>query len=100
LLFDDASTDSSTAIARACATGNSHRVRYLEHGGHANRGMSASRNLGIEHAKGAYIGFLDADDVWLPQKLEEQVAILRSQPEASLVFGPVQWWYSWTGNST
>jgi hypothetical protein len=35
--------------------------------------------------------------VWLPPKLKEQVAILKSQPEAVMVFGPVLWWYSWTG---
>lgn len=59
--------------------------------------MSASRNLGIQHAAGTYIAFLDADDAWSANTLEEQVAILEAYPEAAMVYGPIQWWYSWTG---
>jgi glycosyltransferase involved in cell wall biosynthesis len=98
LLVDDGSTDGSTAIAKRYAQQYPEKVRYLEHEGHQNRGMSATRNLGIRNAKGEYIAFLDADDVWLPQKLEQQLAIMDSQPEAKVVFGPTQYWYSWTGN--
>ncbi|MBE9188811.1 glycosyltransferase family 2 protein [Gloeocapsopsis crepidinum LEGE 06123] len=97
LLVDDGSTDASTAIAQRYATQYPEKVRYLEHDGHQNRGMSASRNLGISNAKGEYIAFLDADDIWLPPKLERQVAILNSQPEAAMVYGSTQMWYSWTG---
>ena len=98
LLVDDGSTDASTKIARRYAEQYPERVRYLEHDGHQNRGMSASRNLGIRHAKGKYIGFLDADDVWLPEKLAEQTTILSLYPDAAMVCGPVEWWYSWTGD--
>ncbi|PIG94116.1 glycosyltransferase [Gloeocapsopsis sp. IPPAS B-1203] len=95
LLVDDGSTDSSTATAQHYATRHP-KVRYLEHDNHQNRGMSATRNLGIRNARGKYIAFLDADDVWLPHKLERQVAILDSQPEAAMVYGSTQYWYSWT----
>lgn len=98
LLVDDGSTDNSTAIARRYAEKYPEKVRYLEHENHQNRGMSASRNLGIRNARGEYIAFLDADDIWLPPKLEKQVAILNAQPEAAIVYGPTQMWYSWTGN--
>lgn len=98
LLVDDGSTDASTEIARRYAVQSSDKVRYFEHPNHQNRGMSASRNLGIRHARGEYIAFLDADDVWLPHKLEQQAAILTSQPEAAMVYGKTEYWYSWTGN--
>src|SRR4030095_6915955 len=76
LLVDDGSSDGSTAIARHYVEQCPENVRYFEHQGHQNRGMNASRNLGLRHARGKYIALLDADDVWLPVKLEQQVAIL------------------------
>jgi glycosyltransferase involved in cell wall biosynthesis len=99
LLVDDGSTDSSTQIARRYAERLPGRVRYLEHDGHANLGMSASRNLGIRHSRGEFIAFLDADDVWLPRKLEEQVAILNAHPQAAMVYGATEYWFSWTGKA-
>ena len=98
LLVDDGSTDESTKIALDYAEKYAEKVRYLEHEGHQNRGMSAARNLGIRHAKGDYIAFLDADDVWLPKKLEEQIPILETHPEAAMLYGRTQLWFSWTGN--
>src|SRR6185369_4754962 len=97
LLVDDGSTDGGTAIARGYAARHPDRVRYLEHPGHANRGMSASRNLGIAAARGAYVAFLDADDTWLPGKLTAQVALLHTHPEAAMVYGRTLIWHGWTG---
>ncbi|MCI0693011.1 glycosyltransferase family 2 protein [candidate division KSB1 bacterium] len=99
LLVDDGSSDDSTVIARRYAKNYPEKVRYLEHDGHQNRGASASRNLGICHGRGEYIAFLDADDVWLPHKLEQQVEILETHPEADMVCGATQYWNSWTGIS-
>lgn len=96
LLVDDGSTEISTEIAKQYASLFPHKIRYLDHKGHRNRGMSATRNLGIQNAKGEYVAFLDADDIWLPQKLEKQVAILEVYPEAGMVYGSTQLWYSWT----
>jgi glycosyltransferase involved in cell wall biosynthesis len=95
LLVDDGSSDKSTVIALEYTQKYPDKVRYLEHEGHQNRGMSATRNLGIRHAKGELIAFLDADDIWLPQKLEQQVPILESYPEAAMLYGKTQFWYSW-----
>lgn len=98
LLVDDGSIDKSTEIALEYAHKYPEKVRYFEHESHQNYGMSAARNLGIRHAKGEYISFLDADDLWLPNTLKEQATILDSYPDAAMVYGPIQWWYSWTGN--
>jgi len=96
VLVDDGSTDRSTHIARRYAKQYPGQVRYLEHEDHQNRGKSVSRNLGIDEAGGEYIAFLDADDVWLPHKLERQVVVLDSHSEAAMVYGRSQYWYSWT----
>jgi SAM-dependent methyltransferase len=98
LLVDDGSTDASSGIARGFAERDPRRVRYLEHPGHRNRGMSTSRNLGLQHARGEYLALLDADDVWLPHKLERQVDILAAHPDAALLFGVPLYWFGWTGH--
>jgi glycosyltransferase involved in cell wall biosynthesis len=96
LLVDDGSGDESPLIARRHAAARPDRVRVLEHPDHGNRGVSASRNLGIAHAGGALIAFLDADDVWLPEKLERQIGSLDAEPRAAMVYGATEYWRSWT----
>ncbi len=97
LLVDDGSTDGSSALAQRYAREHPGTIIYCEHPFHENRGMSASRNLGIAQARGEFVAFLDADDVWMPNKLERQVTLLSQHPEAALVTGRTEWWYSWTG---
>jgi glycosyltransferase involved in cell wall biosynthesis len=99
LLVDDGSSDRSTEIAQSFAARHPDRIRFLEHPGHANRGVSASRNLGCAQARGRLIAPLDGDDVWLPEKLEQQVALLDANPEAGMLYGQSRYWYSWSGNS-
>jgi glycosyltransferase involved in cell wall biosynthesis len=97
LLVDDGSEDNSATIARGYERKYRSRVRCFEHDGHKNQGMSASRNLGLYRARGEYIAFLDADDVWMPHKLEQQVAIMDSRAEAAMVYGRTLIWFSWSG---
>jgi glycosyltransferase involved in cell wall biosynthesis len=99
ILVDDGSTDRSGLIARDLAA-RDDRIRYVDHPGHENRGMSASRNLGAAKATAPYIAFLDADDVWMPNKLAEQVELLESMPDVAIVIGAQQYWYSWDPAST
>jgi glycosyltransferase involved in cell wall biosynthesis len=95
LFVDDGSTDASAAIAGTYVARRPDRVRYLRHANGESRGASAARNLGMQHSKGEYIAFLDADDVLLPQALERQQQIMHSQPRAGMVCGRTQWWFSW-----
>jgi len=94
-LVDDGSTDKSTTIAKEHAAAYHGSIFYLEHNGHINRGLSASRNLGIKTAKGDFVAFLDADDVWLPGKLSSQVAIFNQYPAIGMIAEASSYWYSW-----
>ena len=98
LLVDDGSTDASRGVAQQVAANSPHRVRYLDHEGHANRGMSVSRNWGVQHARGALVAFLDSDDVWQPSKLQQQVSTLAHHPQVAMVHGTPLYWRSWTGD--
>ena len=97
LLADDGSTDNSPVIAQKYVKQYPQKIRYLEHKGHKNCGMSATRNLGWRHARGEYVAFLDSDDVWLSHKLAHQVRLMRDYPEAGMICGAVQYWNSWNG---
>lgn len=97
VLVDDGSTDGSSAIAKEYAARCPDRIQYRTHPDHENRGMSASRNLGIRATDGPLLAFLDADDVWLPRRLEAHVNLLTSMPPVDMVYGPTKFWYSWTG---
>ena len=68
LVIDDHSTDDT--MEKMGRYGENDRVRYIRN--ETNKGASASRNRGVQLAKGDYIAFLDADDYWDPEKLEKQ----------------------------
>lgn len=97
ILVDDGSIDISSVIAIDFTIRHPEKIRYLEHPDRQNYGMSASRNLGIQRARGEYIAFLDADDIWLPGKLAHQVDIITSHPEVGMIYGRTLYWHSWTG---
>ncbi|MGA2253404.1 MAG: glycosyltransferase family 2 protein [Thermoguttaceae bacterium] len=76
LVIDDGSTDESAAIAESYGP----PVRVISQ---TNQGESVARNRGIEEAKGNWIAFLDSDDIWLPEKLERQLAV--AEPDVACI---------------
>jgi glycosyltransferase involved in cell wall biosynthesis len=95
IVVDDGSSDGTEAIVQSFADRIAGGLQLLHHPGHGNLGMSASRNLGVAQARGDYVAFLDADDLWLPAKLAEQVAILDSELDTAMVYGRTLIWHSW-----
>ena len=74
LVIDDGSTDSSPGIIRELAARDKRIKPYLHR---KNRGPVAVRNFGMERARGRFIAIVDSDDLWLPEKLEKQVAFMK-----------------------
>ena len=79
IVIDDKSTDTTSQIikqaAQACP-----RIRFFTNT--KNAGVATSRNKGIQEAKGAYIAFLDSDDLWHPDKLKNQIAFMKQNNAA------------------
>ena len=98
VLVDDGSTGPATAIARDYARRHAPKIRYVDHPGHVNLGRSASRNAGVRASSGAILTFIDCDDVWAPEKLEQQMALLQAYPQAALVCGALLYWHSWSAD--
>jgi glycosyltransferase involved in cell wall biosynthesis len=97
LLVDDGSSDASAQIASEYSAADADRIAYLTHADGRTHGLAATRNLGLAHVSGDYVAFLDADDVWLPHKLERQMAMLTERSEVDMLYGASQIWYSWSG---
>lgn len=78
IVVDDGSTDNSL---QACKTVQSDKIRIVQQ---ANQGVSAARNKGIELAAGEYICFLDADDAWHPDYLQNIEIIVQKYPQSDI----------------
>ena len=86
VITDDCSTDGSERIVNEYLKKHSN-ITYtrLAH----NSGAAAARNQALQQAKGRYVAFLDSDDLWLPQKIEKQLHLIRTE-HAAICFTAVQ----------
>ncbi len=91
LVIDDGSTDGTLSVAQRAAEGDP-RIQAFSTG--PSGGPARPRNLGIEKARGAYIAFLDADDLFLPEKLERQLDAMRSVEKPGLCYTYIEEFWS------
>lgn len=98
ILVDDGSAAAISRVAIDIAEHGSGKILYIEHDGHRNLGISASRNRGIGVTRGEYVAFLDADDLWDSNQLEDQVPLLEQHPDAAMLYGNTLYWRSWEGD--
>ena len=82
LIVDDCSSDETCEIVRRISQSDDRIKLFIQP---QNMGAGAARTLGMRKASGQYIAYLDADDIWLPEKLEKQMAYLETHPEIELV---------------
>ncbi|QZK89621.1 glycosyltransferase [Flavobacterium sp. CHNK8] len=88
LVVNDGSTDGSDEILQSIAS-TTTRVTLLFHPQRINKGRSASRNLGLQHARGTYIAFLDADDYYLENRFSGDLPIFESQLDCDGVYNAI-----------
>jgi glycosyltransferase involved in cell wall biosynthesis len=81
VLVDDGSKDGSYELALHLRQQSPVAMHVLTHPGGANRGVSATRNLALSHATGEFVALLDADDVYLPERLARGVEFMAAHPE-------------------
>jgi glycosyltransferase involved in cell wall biosynthesis len=87
IVVDDGSTDRTADVARSF----SETVRCYSQ---PNSGCGAARNTGIQRAQGRFLAFLDADDLWVKEKLSVQMPVLEATPGLDIVFGHVRQFFS------
>jgi glycosyltransferase involved in cell wall biosynthesis len=92
IIVDDGSTDRTSEITRRFVEKDARFILLCQ----KNTGGAVARNMALKQACGEWIAFLDADDVWLPEKLAAQLDLLKQEPRANLLFTD---YFSWDGQS-
>jgi len=93
ILVDDGSSDGSFEKEQQWVARFPDKIRSVTHEGRINRGISATRNRGNQAARGSYIACLDSDDMWVADRLEKQIQIVKRHPEVGLIVGATLYWH-------
>ena len=86
IVVDDGSVDNTRQVLAPYVRDG--RIKYLFQ---QNRGPAAARNLALTYARGEFIAFLDSDDLWTPEKLEKQVAVLQKNEDVGMIYSDSEW---------
>lgn len=89
LIVEDGSQDNTLTVAKAIQGRDPERIKIFRHGFGRNRGAGASRNVGIQHASGDLVSFLDADDWYFPNRFDRCARIFNEHPEIDGVYESV-----------
>src|SRR3990172_347270 len=80
IVVDDGSIDNTKEVL----TPFMQKINYIYY--HQNKGSHVARNIGIQSSRGKYIAFIDADDIWLPEKLQTDIEYFETHPEVNMVY--------------
>jgi glycosyltransferase involved in cell wall biosynthesis len=84
LLVDDGSTDNTEKLVATYSARLGSKLKYIKQ---PNGGLPAARNTALRHASAEFLALLDADDVWLPQRLAKTLNAFAGAPQVGLVYG-------------
>lgn len=90
IIVDDGSSDNSVEVIKAYVQKYPERIRFYQHEGAQNKGLSRTYQLGISKAKGEYIAFLEADDYWREDSLALKADVLDRYPDVSVSYTDVE----------
>ncbi|MBD2165770.1 glycosyltransferase family 2 protein [Calothrix membranacea FACHB-236] len=90
IIVDDGSTDGSYELSLALSNQYQSLVKVIHHPERINKGIAATRNLGIQMSQGYYLAFLDSDDLYLPNRFKHAITYLYNHPDLLGTIEPYQ----------
>lgn len=95
ILVDDGSGEPARRIAERYVADQPDRMQLIPSATNRPAGVSVARNTGVEVASGEFLAMLDADDVFMPDRLARHVEVLIANPQVAMAVSDTQWWFSW-----
>lgn len=86
IIADDGSSDNSWQLLETFQKNHPDKIKIVRHPSNANLGLAATYRLALEQARGRYLAFLEADDLWTPENLERKIGVLERHTETGVAF--------------